>query len=818
MSDHATTQKQENQLAPVTPGQSARAARISPRKVLESLSALRIEATRIQPLEIKDLGRGGNADVVPAKLVPAAVPEPSTSSDAEYVAVKKLNVDGDTNDIRGLALLAHEVYLLNDLSHDNVIKLIGFAEDIEGGIAWIVLPWEKNGNLQEFIASANWEFPERIALIYDVANGIEYLHNREPPICHGDLKSLNVLVNSVNKAVLTDFGSARSVESASGKVASSRASSVQDVLHPNMDSPKVQVTASEGTITLTGAQWTLRWAAPELLAGGLPDPASDVMTSNFPFQEKSDVSVVIQIIQGKLPSIHGDGRIDQAVALANLMTDCWSLDPGQRPTAKLCERQVYWMDRITPCGQNGSESSTIRSARLLTSIAEMHLAHRRLDEAMDVLHQAMNIACSTKDQSGTPVHVYRLGQVYYLRGELSEAEQCFRAAGDMYAAVRNLSGLAAAFRALGEVYGTRGQSSKAEQSLITARDIYTRMGPQVSLADVTGSLGALYRLRGEYSKAEELFAVARDIYDRVGYQRGLGNTVYGLGNVYVLRGEYSKAEESLVASRDIYARVGDQEGAANAIFLLGDVYRLRGEYSKAEEFYIDARDIYTRIGDSHGIAYAVYGLADVYRLRSEYSAAEESYVTARDMYARLGLGHGFANAVRALGSVYDARGESLKAKAFYFTACDIYTRIGNRVGLAHALKALGDVYRLGGEYSTAEEFYVAARDIYSEIGDQLGLANSITGLGRLSFQLNMYNQAEKLYQEARGIYATIGSKYPLANILWYTGWLCQTQRRYEEAKNAIFEALTLYEEIGVEKDVLECKEFLETIRKTNSKS
>lgn len=67
------------------------------------------------------------------------------------------------------------------------------------------------------------------------------------------------------------------------------------------------------------------------------------MTSNFPFEGKNDISVVVQIIQGNLPPVHGDGRLDQVVALANLMIDCWSLEPSKRPKAVSCERQIYWM-------------------------------------------------------------------------------------------------------------------------------------------------------------------------------------------------------------------------------------------------------------------------------------------------------------------------------------------------------------------------------------------------------------------------------------------------------------------------------------------
>lgn len=34
-----------------------------------------------------------------------------------------------------------------------VIQLIGFVENIEENIAWIILPWEANGNVREFLDS-----------------------------------------------------------------------------------------------------------------------------------------------------------------------------------------------------------------------------------------------------------------------------------------------------------------------------------------------------------------------------------------------------------------------------------------------------------------------------------------------------------------------------------------------------------------------------------------------------------------------------------------------------------------------------------------
>lgn len=79
--------------------------------------------------------------------------------------------------------LARELYLLKSLSHKNIMKPIGFVEDTEDGIAWIILPWENNGNLREFIQSADWEFQERVALVcrvYHLCIGL-ISHNYSDP-------------------------------------------------------------------------------------------------------------------------------------------------------------------------------------------------------------------------------------------------------------------------------------------------------------------------------------------------------------------------------------------------------------------------------------------------------------------------------------------------------------------------------------------------------------------------------------------------------------------------------------------------------------
>ncbi|KAG9041373.1 hypothetical protein FS837_012359 [Tulasnella sp. UAMH 9824] len=662
--------------------------RISPRRILGSLIHLRIDKARIKPMQGRAPKAGGNADVEAAILASAKSSSSSESGDEEYVAVKKLRFDEDTDDDHALAPLAYEVNLLNDLSHENIAKIVGFVEDVGHQIAWMVFAWEKNGNLREFVQSTNWELPERVSLISDIAKGLSYLHGKNPPICHGDLKSLNIIVNSENRALLTDFGSARPVDSEalkdiSGTKVTPTPPSDQIGVH-GMEEPTAELAPSGDSITMTGPAWTIRWAAPELLGGHLPSLASDIwalgwicweaVTGNFPFDKDNNVVAIVRITKGDLPNFETSGEFKQIKALCSLMRECWKLDTKKRPTAAKCQQIVSFMDQTVPSQRE--EGSLTRSARLLFALGRIELRNSMFSEARKYFEHSLKVAESVGDESE----------------------------------------MANVLRAIGDVYYQLGDYSKAEESYIRACDIFSRIGNQLGYAQSVNSLGDVYRMRDEYSKAEESYIQARDIYSQIRNLAGFAESADSLGDVYYMRIDYSQAEESYSQARDIYSRIGDQLGLAQAVKRLGDVYRMGNEYSKAEESYIQARDIHSQIGNQLGFAQSVKTLGDVYRMQNEYSKAEESYNQARDIYSQIGAQLGYAQSFEGMGKLHAARGENAMAEEAYSEAQRIYNRIGDKYSSATILWHLGSLHRDQAQYTEAERLFREASTIYGELG------------------------------------------------------------------------------------------------------
>ncbi|KAG8948365.1 hypothetical protein FRC04_009861 [Tulasnella sp. 424] len=158
-----STESQKRKSPPVIDKEEETPGTPEKRSVVKKLSKWRVDAKDLVFAEENARERGGSADVARAKASIFALDDPD-HEDVD-VAVKKFRLSGDVNRRTQTASFANELSLLSELDHENIVKLTGFVESAGEDIAWILLRWENNGNIREFIHSQDWVIPERIALV-----------------------------------------------------------------------------------------------------------------------------------------------------------------------------------------------------------------------------------------------------------------------------------------------------------------------------------------------------------------------------------------------------------------------------------------------------------------------------------------------------------------------------------------------------------------------------------------------------------------------------------------------------------------------------
>nr|GEW21784.1 serine/threonine-protein kinase CTR1-like [Tanacetum cinerariifolium] len=226
----------------------------------------------------------------------------------EDVAVKTLSLEQDFHPGR-FDEFWREVAIMRRLQHPNIVLFMGVVTQPPN--LSIVTEYLPRGSLFRILHKPGpkkiLDERHRLRMAFDVAKGMNYLHKRNPPIVHRDLKSPNLLVDKNYTVKVADFGLSR--------------------LKANT------------FLSSKSAAGTPQWMAPEVLNDEPSNEKSDVysfgvilwelVTLQIPWIHLSATQVVAAVgYKHKRLEIPGD--VNPQVAA--LIEACWAEEPWKRPS------------------------------------------------------------------------------------------------------------------------------------------------------------------------------------------------------------------------------------------------------------------------------------------------------------------------------------------------------------------------------------------------------------------------------------------------------------------------------------------------------
>ncbi|KAL5552120.1 hypothetical protein UlMin_002296 [Ulmus minor] len=191
-----------------------------------------------------------------------------------------------------------EINIMKRLRHPNVLLFMGAAYSQER--LAIVTEFLPRGSLFKTLHKNNQslDIRRRLRMGLDVARGMNYLHRRNPPIVHRDLKSSNLLVDKNWTVKVGDFGLSR--------------------------------LKNATFLTAKSGRGTPQWMAPEVLRNEPSNEKSDVfsfgvilwelMTESFPWNNLNALQVV-GVVGFMDRRLELPDDLDPQVA--SIIRDCW---------------------------------------------------------------------------------------------------------------------------------------------------------------------------------------------------------------------------------------------------------------------------------------------------------------------------------------------------------------------------------------------------------------------------------------------------------------------------------------------------------------
>ncbi|KAK0222060.1 kinase-like domain-containing protein [Armillaria fumosa] len=97
-----------------------------------------------------------------------------------------------------------EALVWRQLHHPNVLPFLGVSKTLFTPRYCLISPWMDNGNIMSYL-QVHPDHNHHTSLV-QVAEGMRYLHNLDPPIVHANIHGANILVTDDLHCCLADFG------------------------------------------------------------------------------------------------------------------------------------------------------------------------------------------------------------------------------------------------------------------------------------------------------------------------------------------------------------------------------------------------------------------------------------------------------------------------------------------------------------------------------------------------------------------------------------------------------------------------------------
>ena len=288
----------------------------APEDISDQLRCLTVSESDVQFLRDQNLGRGAYGVVFKARYrgsVCAAKEIHSILIEAAYTPAERRRLQD--NFIR-------ECDHCSKLNHPNIVRFIGMYHPLQQ--LFPVMIMELMGeSLTTYAEKPNISFKRRMSILHDVAEGLSYLHSRNPPVIHRDLSPNNILLKHLPLlpvAKIADLGVAKviNIEDTVSKQYLTKAPGTVHFMPPEAlkDNPQYDTSLdvfSYGGITLYTVNG--KWPKPTALAEY--DPVTCQVQG---FNE-------VQRRQEYLDKMTGEAEV-----LRPLVKACLHNDPMKRPS------------------------------------------------------------------------------------------------------------------------------------------------------------------------------------------------------------------------------------------------------------------------------------------------------------------------------------------------------------------------------------------------------------------------------------------------------------------------------------------------------
>ncbi|NXK90248.1 RIPK2 kinase, partial [Formicarius rufipectus] len=224
--------------------------------------------------------------------------------------------------------LLKEAEILHKARFSYILPILGICNEPE--FLGIVTEYMTNGSLNQLLHGKD-VYPDipwclRFRILYEIALGVNYLHNMNPPLLHHDLKTQNILLDDEFHVKIADFGMSkwRVISMSQSRSESSLPEGGTIIYMPPEDynpSQKTRASVKHDIYSYAIIMW-------------------EVMSRKRPFEEViNPLQIMYSVSQGQRLDLTEESLsmdIPHRMLIIRLMENGWAQNPDERPSFLKC--------------------------------------------------------------------------------------------------------------------------------------------------------------------------------------------------------------------------------------------------------------------------------------------------------------------------------------------------------------------------------------------------------------------------------------------------------------------------------------------------
>jgi tetratricopeptide (TPR) repeat protein/predicted Ser/Thr protein kinase len=267
------------------------------------------------------------------------------------------------------------------------------------------------------------------------------------------------------------------------------------------------------------------------------------------------------------------------------------------------------------------------------------MAYADLNQAGDALlnyQQSLEIRRRLGQKQGTADTLNMIALLYVGLGKSNLALKNYKEALQTYRDIGDKQDAGSVLLNIGQFYDDRGKYDDAlklfKESLQIQREVINESNQALCL----NNIGNTYLLKADYENARTYFEQALQLREKFGVSSEIADTLHNLAETDVMTGQYDQALARYLRALDLRRNANDKQGAAKESDSLGMLFEYQGRYGAAVKAREEAVNTFRELGDRSywmAITLSSYGesLLQVGRFEDAAKAWNEALSLGREL-------------------------------------------------------------------------------------------------------------------------------------------------------------------------------------------